>query len=271
MKKLSLIISIVFIHCYIFGQRNELSEKIVVPLSKPGEVGTLETSLVNGSIYVEAYNGKEVIISANYPHYFDDECRSCDEECSRCLKRISEGSFQLEAIEEDNFIKVRSNAHINPAELVISVPKRFDLKLSTFNGGEIEVTGVEGTIEVSNVNGDVALRDIAGSILSNTVNGDLIASFRKVSKDTPMSFATLNGDVDVTLPANTKASLKMKSERGEIFSDFNIEIKNRKPSVKKSHERFKVEIETWVEGDINGGGSEYLFKNMNGNIYLRKG
>jgi len=142
------------------------------------------------------------------------------------------------------------------------------LTLNTVNGGEIEVTGVEGTIEVSNVNGDVALRDITGSILSNTVNGDLIASFHKVSKDTPMSFATLNGDVDVTLPANTKASLKMKSERGEIFSDFNIEMKNRKPSVKKSHDRFKVEIETWVEGDINGGGPEYLFKNMNGNIYF---
>ena len=38
-----------------------------------------------------------------------------------------------------------------------------------------------------------------------------------------MSFSTMNGDIDVSLPADTKARVKMKADNGEIYSDFEVQ------------------------------------------------
>src|SRR5205823_1975864 len=45
--------------------------------------------------------------------------------------------------------------------------------------------------------------------------------------DKPMSFTSLHVDVDVTLPPNTKASLKMRTDRGEVLTDFDVQIQQR--------------------------------------------
>ncbi len=37
-----------------------------------------------------------------------------------------------------------------------------------------------------------------------------------------MSFSTMNGDVDVTMPGDVKARVKLKSDNGEIYSDFEV-------------------------------------------------
>ena len=43
------------------------------------------------------------------------------------------------------------------------------------------------------------------------------------------------------------------------------------PKVDRSTQgSFKVTIENWVYGKVNGGGPEFMFNNMNGNIYIRK-
>jgi len=33
---------------------------------------------------------------------------------------------------------------------------------------------------------------------------------------------------------------------------------------------YKIKMEDWIYGKINGGGSEILMKNMHGNIYIKK-
>ena len=46
-----------------------------------------------------------------------------------------------------------------------------------------------------------------------------------------MSFSTLNGDVDVTLPADTKARFKMRTDFGDIFTDFDVKMEANAPPV----------------------------------------
>ena len=150
------------------------------------------------------------------------------------------------------------------------MPANFDLELSTVNQGDITVTGINGAMDINNVNGEIQLTNISGSVLSNTVNGDIKAQFSAVSAEEQMVFTTLNGDVDVTFPSNVKATAKMKSERGEIFSDFDMNIRNSEPKSSRDGREFKIEINAWVYGEINGGGPEYTMQNMNGNIYIRE-
>jgi DUF4097 and DUF4098 domain-containing protein YvlB len=87
-----------------------------------------------------------------------------------------------------------------------------------------------------------------------------------------MAFSTLNGDVTVTLPADTKASLKVKSDNGDVFSDFDIDIDKTPAKVDKVTEPglYKIKKDEWIYGKINGGGSEMMMKNMQGDIYVKK-
>ena len=89
-----------------------------------------------------------------------------------------------------------------------------------------------------------------------------------------MSFVTLNGDVDVTLPSIAKITAKMKSDRGDIYSDFDMETEVTREEIKKGDDcdcEYEVSINSFVVGKINGGGPDYTFKNMSGDIIIRKG
>jgi hypothetical protein len=45
---------------------------------------------------------------------------------------------------------------------------------------------------------------------------------------------------------------------------------SRRLHVQAKDGMYKVSIEDWVKGKVNGGGGEIMMKNMNGNIYVRK-
>jgi hypothetical protein len=87
-----------------------------------------------------------------------------------------------------------------------------------------------------------------------------------------MAFTSLNGKVDVLFPADIKANVKLKSNQGEMFSDFDIAVDKTQPKVEKSTEDhyYRVKIEDHVYGKINGGGPEMMMETMHGNIYIRK-
>ena len=90
-----------------------------------------------------------------------------------------------------------------------------------------------------------------------------------------MSFSSLNGDIDVTLPADLKAKVKLKSDNGAVYSDLDIQVdaSSRKPVVQDNssgHGRFRVQFDRATYGVINGGGPEIQLTTFNGNIYIRK-
>jgi DUF4097 and DUF4098 domain-containing protein YvlB len=84
----------------------------------------------------------------------------------------------------------------------------------------------------------------------------------------------MNGDIDVTLPPDVKANLKMKSEQGEIFSDFDINM-TRQPAKAEAAEKteqgkYRITFDKSLYGVVNGGGQEIGFNTFSGDIYIRK-
>lgn len=242
------------------------TQELVVPLSKPGETGTLDVNILTGRIKVVGTTVKDVNIKVS------SEQKKVEETSKNGLKRIQNNSFGLTANEENNVVKVSTDLNNKEVNLEIQVPQNFNLKLNAVNNGEISVQNVNGEIEVNHVNGGINLIDISGSAVVNTTNGDVKVSFVKVKENTPMSFRTFNGDVDVTFPAGLKASAKIKSDMGEIYTDYDMVMKKSGPKEEKKTEAgvYRVSIEEWVYGDINGGGPEMTFQNFQGDIILRK-
>ena len=251
--------------------QSEAKETITVPLSDPSKPGSLKVNLLNGSIRISGYAGKEVVIEATSKGA--EKSDKLNDERASGMRRIVPGNgIELTATEEKNAITISSRFVNKAMNLHIKVPQKFTLKATTVNEGNIIVENVDGELEIANVNGDITLTNVSGSAVANTINGALKASFKTIDMKSPMAFSTLNGDVDVSLPAAAKFDVKIKSDRGEVYSDFDINVEKSQPQATRSNKdgMFRVSVEDWVKGKVNGGGSEIMMKNMNGNIYVRK-
>lgn len=242
------------------------TELFSIPLSNPSEPGKLEVGQISGSITVIAYEGKEVVVKASF-----NQKESNGPKIKNGLKRIENSSISIGAKENNNVVEIINEQWNKETNLEIKVPKNFSLKLSTINNGDISVTGVNGEMEISNVNGHITLENVSGSASANTTNGKVKVSFVNVTSNASMAFSSFNGDVEVSFPSSLKANIKAKSDMGEIYTDFDMVMDTKGPVAKTntSSGTYKVEIEQWVKGKINGGGPEMLFKNFNGDIMIR--
>lgn len=246
--------------------RAQQSGEFAVPLTDPAKRGKLKAHLNSGSITVKGTARKDVLVKYSSPEKEQKGSQQKDG-----LKRIGGGSLDLEVTENENYVKVSSDSWNNEMDLEIEVPSGFDMVVHTYNDGDLLIENVQGVLELTNYNGEIHALNISGSVVATTYNGDIKVTFDKVTDGTPMSYSTYNGDVDITLPATAKASLKMKTEGGEIYSDFEIALTKSAPVQKKETKSgFKVIIDDWVQGSINGGGAEISMKNYNGDIYVRK-
>jgi hypothetical protein len=191
------------------------------------------------------------------------------------MRRLTQ-SPGFEISEERNEIKIEASTfRQSSGSLELRVPLRTNLELSMVNGGTITVENVEGEIEVGNVNGPVVLTNVAGSVVANSQNGGITATLSRVMADKAMAFTSMNGKVDVTLPASIKANLKMRSDNGDIFTDFDVQLQQTPPSVSRGGRSnrggtTRIEVNRALYGTVNGGGPEIELRTFNGTIFLRK-
>ena len=243
-------------------------DRIPVTLSDPSRPARVKVSLVNGGITVKAYEGKEVVV----------EARVRNRENSRNEggpKRLSISNTGLSVEEENNEVNINTDSYMHPIDVTVSVPVHTSVKLRAVNDGDIVVTGVDGELDVDEVNGSVTLNNVAGSAVAHALNGHLYGTFVKVDPQKAMAFSSLNGDIDVTFPADLKANVSIRSDQGDVFSDFDIQLKaaSSQPVVEdgRGHGgKYRVKIDKTVHGTINGGGPEIQFRNFQGKIYIRK-
>jgi len=242
-------------------------QRVVVPARNSARPRKLTVHSLNGSITVKTHAAREVIVEA-----VGSERRSRREEAPAGMRRIDIPSTGLSVEEEDNQITVRLSPP-GGSGLVITVPADTSLDLHT-NSGPISVDGVKGEIAVDTLNGPTTLTGVSGSVLAHSLNGPIKVSMNAVDATKPLSFSTLNGTIDVTLPADYKGNVKLSTGHGAIYSDFDFRLGGGTitQSNDTSEGRFRVRIDRdrTLSGTINGGGPEATFKTYNGTIYIRK-
>jgi DUF4097 and DUF4098 domain-containing protein YvlB len=243
-------------------------DRVSVTLTDPTRPSTVKAHLVTASITVNAYDGKDVIVEAR--------ARNSDSsERGSGMHRIPINTTGLTVEEENNRVQINADSAQRAIDLTISVPVHTSLSLSTVNGGNIAVSGVDGDLDVNDVNGAVTLTNVSGNAVAHALNGKVLVTFARVNPQKPMAFSSLNGDIDVTFPGDLKATLSISSDRGEVYSDFDINLQANAPQQIVEDSRgqggkYRVRIDKVVHGTVNGGGQEIQFKNFNGNIYVRK-
>jgi len=252
----------------IWAQDSE-KQQLTVALSDPGKPYKLDVDLLSGSINIIGYEGKDIVIDAE-----TSGRKHHSKTASNGMKRLSGGgNLDITAEEKNNKVTVSSETYSSPITLTIKVPQNgVTLKVSTTNNGNITVTNVSGEMEVTNTNGGIRMSNVSGSVVANTVNGPVVVSFKSIDTKAAMAFTTLNGNVDVTFPAGLKANVKLKTDEGEIYTDFDVITDPRKPVVTRTVEKgmYSLKMDDWVYGKIEGGGPEMMMKTTNGTIFIRK-
>jgi hypothetical protein len=246
------------------------AERLVVPLSDPAKPARVEVSLVSGSIKVVGGAGREVVIEARSGE--EGRIREQGRADRQGMRRIPNTALGLQAEEENNTVAISAESWNKPIDLSIQVPSGSSLDLSTVNGGDITVENVTGELELANTNGEIHAKEVKGPVSANTVNGDISVVLTGGAVAAPMAFSTLNGDVDVTLPAAFKVDVRMRSDNGEIFSDFEIAMSAPTPDIEERREggKYRVVVAREMTGKIGGGGPEIFLKTFNGDILLRR-
>lgn len=250
-------------------------DKITVPLSNPSQPATLKVHLIQGSITITAGAPAGQMIV---------EPGSRSKEKEKMPRGVPEGMHRIDTdrggfdIEEDhNVVTIGGGRGWGGlgGSVTVQVPANTSLDLKSVNGGKIDVTGVNGDIEVENINSSIDLNHVSGSVVASSQNGHIVVTLDRVTPNKPMSFTTLNGKVDVTLPADTKARLRLKTSNGSVYSDFDVKMEPdaSKPVVEDSRNdngKYVIRMDRNVYGSINGGGPDFRFETMNGSIMIHK-
>jgi hypothetical protein len=242
-------------------------QRIVVPLTDPARPVQLDVAFLAGQIEVTGYDGREVVVVArNSTHRVERE------HGSEGMKRIPNTALGLSVSEQKNQVSVSGSSPNYSVDVLIQVPFRTSGTIQTTNRGDIIVRKLQGELELHNTNGGIEASDIKGSVVADTTNGGVVVSFDEVTPGKPMSFTTLNGNVDVSFPPGFKADLRIEPGRGDILTDFDFELVPTTPKVERNEGEGGVRIDVGqdVRAKIGGGGPVIQLKTFNGRIFIRK-
>ncbi len=272
------------------------AERATVSFSNPAKPGKVEVDLREGSITVRGYEGKDVIVEARWREKLltkedrevaaaldrlreaelDEEeltKKKAQAEKSRGMRMLQVESAGLTVEEEENVVRIDVDEGKRSVDLVIQVPFSTTLRLDS-GDGDVTVERVDGEIEISSNDGSITLNNISGPVVADSSDGEIKAVFGKVTPGKPMSFSTMDGDIDITLPSDVKASLKLKSEEGKVFTDFDIRLtpsqQKKEQDERKEGGGYRVSFEKVSLGLINGGGVEIQLTTYEGDIFIRR-
>ncbi len=134
---------------------------------------------------------------------------------------------------------------------------------SNHTGGLVKIINVASEVEVSANYNSVYVENTTGPLAISSVYGSIEATFDNVPNNGPINLYCVYDDVDVTVPASTKASFTLATEYGDMYTDLDLDYD-------RSDEEMKRISAHKVKGKLNGGGVDFSIKSGYDNIYLRK-
>ena len=133
--------------------------------------------------------------------------------------------------------------------------RRGPLELRT-KSGDIRLEDTDGPLDCKTMSGDIRCRTVRSeSIAASTMSGDL-----RVGASVPMGgkvdLKTIDGDVELTIPADTSASIHAESKAGSVTTGF-ADLRN---SIGGNGKR--------LDGVIGGGGAEIAVSVVSGDVKI---
>lgn len=237
---------------------------------------------INGSVSVEAYDGDTIELTVEETiKGSGHEIEQAKEELIYKLERHDnlilaylDAPFVTVTVNGNNIshsIQRHDENYEFNHDVRVKVPRDILLNGSAINGGTLKVVGSFKEVRTSNVNGGLDLQQLTSKTEASTVNGDINISYARAPKESS-SYKTVNGTIDIHMPADLSANVYFKSLHGDLYTDFKVD--KLKPEVQKKNDSHATEIRYRVDKfsplRIGAGGPKLTFNVLNGDVYLRK-
>jgi hypothetical protein len=221
---------------------------------------TIEIRGINGNVSAEPAAGGEVEVVA-----VKRARRSDPDEVRIEVVRHAEGVLICAVYPntggEPNTCELNnSRSHVHDNDTNVNFTVRVPAGVN-FNGravnGNVDVDRLASDVDAKAVNGSIHV-STTGTARAQTVNGSITAVMGRADWPAGLEFKTVNGGIDLTLPASLSARVEAKTLNGEITSDFPLTV-----SGTFSRRR--------LSGTIGGGGDRQLIlETVNGSVQIRR-
>ncbi len=266
-------IQILIITCIAIGAfstqygwaQEKIEEDFTVPLSMPNAPAEVKIHSHNGSVIVKgtSQSGEVAVKVVTYQGRNDKPAKVDG------LTRIPNTSSSYKITEDNNEVHI-SGDHHSRADFEVMVPRNVTLSVNTHHNGDVVVSDVQGEMEIDTHHGGIHMENVAGSVVADTHHGEIKVTFTAIDGNQPMAFSAYHGDVDISFPSSLNADVKMKSERGDIYTDFAIDPRREGPRQVKESSGTVIVSGGWTYATIGNGGPEYMFNTHHGDVIIRK-
>lgn len=139
----------------------------------------------------------------------------------------------------------------------VRIPSGVELGVRTVDGS-VEARGIDTPASIRTVDGDITFDGVAPEGL-NTVDGKISATITNARWDHDVTMRSVDGDVDVTLPAGLSVAISGETVDGDVHADFPVTLVG-----KWGPRSFRATV-----GD--GGSRELQVHTVDGSIRLHRG
>ena len=115
---------------------------------------------------------------------------------------------------------LRIDPGVAPLRLLVRVPDRVTLDVRTLHGA-INVSDVTGNVNASSAAGNIKIM-IEGYANARAGDGNVSVTFGSTTWPGTLHFAAQSGDVEIYVNAQAAAHVHLHTERGTIFTDFDL-------------------------------------------------
>jgi hypothetical protein len=214
----------------------------------------LEVINVNGQISAEPASGDAVEILA------ERTARASSEDAAKDL--LARTEMREEVSDSRVRIEVRAPRWNGPGgqqiRWTIKVPRGVAVDLRTINGG-VTLRGLDSDIRARATNGGIKGSGIKTSNVDASVtNGGVVIELANAPADGAIDLESVNGGVELALPAESKADITARCVNGGIaVTGLELEIVGEQTRRK-------------VAGKLNGGGARVTLETTNGGVKLSR-
>jgi len=140
---------------------------------------------------------------------------------------------------------------------ILEVPRSANLDGIRLVNGDLRISGVSGKLDADLVNGELESDGMTSTTQVNMVNGDILLKFDDLSNADSVKLESVNGKIEVYLPASSDVSVEAETVSGRITNEFGIEV------IKHRY------VGSEMKGNIGTGRVSLGMENVNGEISLK--
>lgn len=217
------------------------------------EDGKIRLSNINGNVSIRACDCSQVNLVA--------EIEASSQEMR---DRIS---VEIDSSESHLYVRTKyrkrgerpswNNEH-SEVTYTLTVPNQVNLNDIELVNGDLNVEGISGELNADLVNGELESDGGSSSTRVNMVNGDMTIKFDSLSHAKHIDLDSVNGRINLYLPADANATIDAETVSGKISNEFGIQVRKHKY------------VGSDMRGTIGNGDVRISLENVNGKIAVNR-